>query len=315
MIIKIVVTPSLCSGLNLNVNTDSLSYSPGSLVIIGGNASLNGESITDGLVGIEILDPNLSPFFFRALKTGEGNQLGWLKIIDAYTSDSAGNPRSKFKVGTSVYVTTVIENMGPNSETILVTVALSDYIFQPLGISLSICSIPSQSSLIFTFSIPIPKWAVNGSANAFVNVFTDFPSKGGVPYCEEKAVTFEIESPNIEISPQRSPNSMSSMFTMQMKIPKEDIKLGNYTLSYSMSYQGLQSYGKTIFRITITGDINGDGRVNYQDLFLLAAAYGSSQGEEKYNKSADLNSDGKINYQDLFLLAANYGMTFGKGGT
>ena len=313
-ILVLRISLALASNLNLNVNTDSPIYSPGSLVTVSGNATLDGEPLTDGLVGIEILDPNLSPFFFRTLKTGEGTQVGWIRILDAYTSDNVGNPKTSFRVGNPVYVTITVENMGPNLETILVTVSLLDHVLQPLGISLSICSIPSQNSLIFTFSIPLPEWAANGSASAFISLFTDFPGKGGVPYCEEKPVTFQIESPNIEIPPQISPNSTSSMFTMQMKIPKEDIKLGNYTLCYSMGYQGLQSYGKTIFKITITGDIDGDGKVNYKDLFLLAAAYGSSQGEERYNRSADLNSDGKINYQDLFLLAANYGMIFGEGG-
>lgn len=287
-------------------------YSPGNLVLVGGNATLSGEPITDGLVAIEILDPNLSPFFFRTLKTGEGTQPGWIKIIDAYASDSTGNPKTKFRNGTYAFITTTIENMGPNSETMIITVSWMDYALQPLGIGLSICSIPPQSSLILTFSIPLPTWAANGTAHAFINVFTDFPSNGGIPYCEEKSVTFEIESPNIETTLQDSFYNMSSMFTMQIKIPKEDVKFGNYTLSYSMNYQGLHSYGKTIFRISITGDINGDGRVNYKDLFILAAAYGSYVGGEKYNVGADLNGDGKVNYQDLFLLAASYGKIFGE---
>lgn len=57
--------------------------------------------------------------------------------------------------------------------------------------------------------------------------------------------------------------------------------------------------------ITILGDTNGDYRVDYKDLFLLASCYGSSTGDP----NADLNSDSKVDYNDLFILAANYGKT------
>jgi len=58
---------------------------------------------------------------------------------------------------------------------------------------------------------------------------------------------------------------------------------------------------------TIPGDINGDGRVDYKDLFLLAKAYGTDINDPAYDPNADLNDDGKIDYEDLFVLAKNYG--------
>jgi len=30
-------------------------------------------------------------------------------------------------------------------------------------------------------------------------------------------------------------------------------------------------------------------------------------GEDRYDANCDFNGDGKVNYKDLFLLAANYG--------
>jgi len=55
------------------------------------------------------------------------------------------------------------------------------------------------------------------------------------------------------------------------------------------------------------GDVNKDGKVDYKDLFALAAAYGARYGDDRYNVSADFNNDGKVDYKDLFTLAANYG--------
>ena len=59
--------------------------------------------------------------------------------------------------------------------------------------------------------------------------------------------------------------------------------------------------------VTIAGDIDGDGDVDYRDLFILARAYGSSVGQPSYIANADLDCNGKIDYKDLFHLARNYG--------
>jgi hypothetical protein len=59
--------------------------------------------------------------------------------------------------------------------------------------------------------------------------------------------------------------------------------------------------------VTIPGDINGDNKVNHNDLLLLASAYGSKCGDPQYIPQADIKCDGKIDHKDLLILAANYG--------
>ena len=49
------------------------------------------------------------------------------------------------------------------------------------------------------------------------------------------------------------------------------------------------------------GDINGDGKVNTEDLLMLLAAWGNNGGPE------DINGDGIVNVEDLLLLLANWG--------
>ncbi len=52
----------------------------------------------------------------------------------------------------------------------------------------------------------------------------------------------------------------------------------------------------------IPGDLNGDGRVDFEDLLLLAEAY----GRRGVNLAADLNGDGVVDADDLDLLREHY---------
>jgi hypothetical protein len=57
----------------------------------------------------------------------------------------------------------------------------------------------------------------------------------------------------------------------------------------------------------LPGDIDGDGRVDGDDLVVLGLAFGSSEGETRYTKAADLNGNGTIDGEDLAILAADFG--------
>jgi hypothetical protein len=59
----------------------------------------------------------------------------------------------------------------------------------------------------------------------------------------------------------------------------------------------------------VPGDLNSDARVNINDLFIVASAYGKSPGDEKWNPVADINADEIINILDLIHVARNYGRT------
>lgn len=50
-----------------------------------------------------------------------------------------------------------------------------------------------------------------------------------------------------------------------------------------------------------SGDLNGDGDINFEDLSRLLLKWGTTDTE------ADLNSDGKVNIYDLSILLTNYG--------
>lgn len=70
---------------------------------------------------------------------------------------------------------------------------------------------------------------------------------------------------------------------------------------------------------SILGDGDGSGRVNYEDLFALADAYGSHgpnfnyPGEDpspNWDQRFDFNNNNRVEYNDLFDLADHYGENY-----
>jgi acyl-CoA thioesterase-1 len=59
----------------------------------------------------------------------------------------------------------------------------------------------------------------------------------------------------------------------------------------------------------LAGDLNRDGRVDGDDLVLLALAFGSRRSDARFNLAADLNGDGSVDGKDLAILAGNFGQS------
>lgn len=74
----------------------------------------------------------------------------------------------------------------------------------------------------------------------------------------------------------------------------------------SLSTLSVTPSGTEVDILCLLGDINRDGKVRLQDLFKLAQAYWSEEGDPNWNPDADLNNDERIRLQDLFLLATDY---------
>jgi hypothetical protein len=59
--------------------------------------------------------------------------------------------------------------------------------------------------------------------------------------------------------------------------------------------------------VRMLGDINGDGKVNVQDLFAVSKAFGSYPGHPRWDPDMDINQDYVINVVDLFAIAKDFG--------
>jgi hypothetical protein len=91
---------------------------------------------------------------------------------------------------------------------------------------------------------------------------------------------------------------------------------GNYTISAQVTLvQNETNTADNTFVdgwvvVTIPGDINGDFKVNLQDLAILANAYGSKPGDANWNPNADLENNGRVGLPDLTEVAMHYGQTY-----
>ena len=56
-------------------------------------------------------------------------------------------------------------------------------------------------------------------------------------------------------------------------------------------------------------DLNGDGKVNIQDIAIFAVAFGSNPASPRWNPKADINHDGKVNILDGVMVAKSFGFT------
>jgi hypothetical protein len=80
----------------------------------------------------------------------------------------------------------------------------------------------------------------------------------------------------------------------------------------SIQSQTADGYGyfTALSDVAIPGDLNGDFKVNLEDLVLLAQAYGSKPGDPNWNPNADIDNSGAVGLSDLVILALHYGQHY-----
>lgn len=91
--------------------------------------------------------------------------------------------------------------------------------------------------------------------------------------------------------------------------PSSVVKV-NFILALKPTISGITSFS---FNITISEalpkslDVNGDGKVDMQDIDLVASKFGAQRGQPAYDWLLDINSDGIIDMVDVSLVARNFG--------
>jgi len=114
-----------------------------------------------------------------------------IEIVELTPCDAFGHAASSFAAGTTAYFNIIVQATSLEAEQILLTINLYDSRGTAIGVISFNGPIGSETTT-FRPGFPIPSTARLGTATIYVNILTDWPHLGGIPYCPEKYTTFEV---------------------------------------------------------------------------------------------------------------------------
>ena len=292
--------------VDIEMETDKQIYNVGDPVRISGNVTADGVPVNDALVAIEILSPYGSPYLIRTVKTGENPSGYWkVQILDLYTCDSQGNPKTLFKKGAMAYVFISIKSY----DTYFTHHVKVGFYTQYSDNSPLIAYYPFETDvepgheIQSIGSLPIPSSAISGETLIFASLFSGTPANAGTAYCPEKTASFYIASTTLPAQPQ------PQYFNITFKMPKKDVKLGNYMIYARSMYQNSLATEIKSFEVILVGDVVKDGKIDMRDIGVVCSLYGTQEGDTNWNPAADVNNDKKVDMRDIGIVCNNYGKT------
>jgi hypothetical protein len=302
-------------GISLSLKTDEPSYYinyAGKYVYIYGNLTQDGTLVQDGLVALEVVDAS-NILATRTVATNVTTTDNWLMNLTQFVPcNEVGSPTNSFSAGGLSYFDVSVRSNDNESCQVLLAVTAYDEGLAPLGVSSIEFILQAYSSLSVIMSLSIPSYqsqtysgAENGTATAYADAFSAWPSYGGKAYCPERSSTFKITNGvTRRIFPPQ--NETEGNYEMTFRLSSGQV-LGTYSVYATSMYQNGTAFRSTQFVVRVQGDANGDGVVDAQDFFILEHAWGTSIGQPGYDPRADFNNDGVIDAQDLFILEQNWG--------
>lgn len=142
-----------------------------------------------------------------------------------------------------------------------------------------------------------------------VNVYVQIRNEGN--FTESFSVTAYYDHTAINTYMMRdvAPNTTMILTYFMSKY----LAYGNYTLKATASQVPDEldvndnTYIDDTVRMTIPGDVDGNGVVDDYDLSKMSEAHGSSPTEPNWHPNCDTNNDNIIDIQDISLTGKNYG--------
>jgi hypothetical protein len=295
----------------LEMSTNKSSYGLGATVKVYGTLTLGGNPITDGLVAVQVEDSMGELKLIRVVPTGTPPPPWKVRIVEFLSCDSQGNPKSEFTRGTLAYFKITVESFAVIKRQVKIFWNLFDWVGVSIG---AICVLedslePGERYSLGPISMPIPNDAFAGPAICTASILTEWPEDDGFPYCPEGLTEFAIigggSQPTVSSSEWASTGSGGS-FNVSFKLPSI-AKLGNYSIYARARYNAWTSISFDYFWLLT--DIDRDGEVKIQDLYIIAQAYGSKLGDQSWNPKADFNGDDQVDIADFYKVARDFGKT------
>ncbi|MBX5326613.1 MAG: dockerin type I domain-containing protein [Candidatus Bathyarchaeia archaeon] len=325
-----ITVPKLLISTITDQHVYKLYFTPTLTVNVGGNLTLGGVPVSDGLVAVTIIqnsktDPYIRPVLFRTLSTGTLSPQNWsFNIVSLQVGEIVGTgafvPRTNFtrpstqsQPGPAFNITVTNTNYKP---LVYLTLTVFDANLVPITTRImALQPVPANSTFsVITDSIYLGEWVALGNATAYVCAFDNVPPYIYFPYCPEASVQFQIVSSsgsglsvqnNLEPFGDQTITSVNGNYNLifginfEMGLPLYSA-WGNYTVKVSSRYKSQQAINSYVFWVKIPGDANGDGIVNVRDFNIVGLYW--MQHVPPAEPCADLNGDGIVNIKDVNLV-------------
>lgn len=231
----IKTTDTLSTTLTLTSNVNKECYYLREVVNLTGSFTQNGLPITDGLIALEILNPEGGEFVYRTLTIGNPTEEWPLTISEITIQDLSGNSLTTVEVNSMARLAIKISNNLMNKFTPTIAFTIFDRALIPLRSLAARQEIPAASHITLYYTFYIPEWATPGKALISVSAFTQNPRYGGLPYIPESTSYFDIvrnnqiESSGISatISYETTPGYYELYFRM---LPDRYARIGTYSI-------------------------------------------------------------------------------------
>jgi hypothetical protein len=216
------------------------------------------------------------------------------------------------------------------------TGTLVNVTFRAVGAGISVLALPENTTKILDNTVAnpqsIPHTVRNGQVSLIANDIAVTNIQFSKTITNETQIAINVTAANLgnftvsfnvtlyydttEIATKTVTNlapsaSLILAFTWNTTlIPK-----GNYTISaYAPPVTGESNTANNRLtggwiKTTILGDVNGDGKVNIVDISIVAKAFNSKLGDERWEPNADLDSNSVINIIDISKVAKEFGKT------
>jgi len=312
--------------LKINLTTSKPVYDLGEYVFITGELMINRsgsyEPVSDGLVAIQVNDPNSNLFAIRTRPTGSNDGHLSMEILDVTPCGAGFNPKYSFQRGEYVGFNVTVRNNDLNEHYGIITVCSCYEDETPFATKKmwngTVQGGKTRSIAVYPV-MQIPENAPLVDATAYVSLLTEFPENGGFAYCPEKTAPFTITSRGGSASssntPPSYPTSTEGTFDLTFQISGYGGVLGDYTTYACSLYEMWLAMNQTTFETILIGDLNNDKVVDISDISFVARHFGTLAGDPDFDPLADIApypyGDGVVDISDIAFVARR----FGKYGT
>lgn len=323
LITLIFSTHATCAtSLTLTLITEQY-YNLGEKIVINGTLTLNGSPVEDGLVSIQINNPRGSNpeenlFLVRTVQTGPTEGPWLVEIIESFTCDAYGNPESSFTPGGGFGFKLTIKNNGASPQHVIVPLTLCYSNGIPFATVMMMDQTIDQNATVSRrrwIEEQIPGNAPSGTAHAYAVALNNWTQYGGIAWCPEKPVAFNITSSKGSLSTILNTNQRACLttsanpgtFNITFMISGYGGILGNYTV-YATSLRELIYFAsdQKTFEALLIADVIEDGIVDMADISVIIDAFLTTPDDPEWNPRADINHDNIIDMADISIAIDEY---------